>query len=95
MDKEIKKPKNYYLLGLLVSVLINPILGLISIYYSSRIAPNYDSGDYKHALNASRNAKFFSMYVVIIVLIFNIVSSLVSGEAIEAINNGYFAAKNF
>ena len=94
MDNKSKKPKRYYILGYLVTVLISPIFGLISIYYSSRVTPKFKFGNYTGALKASRNAKFYSVYVILIAIVFSVISSLISGEAFEAMNNGYCAAQN-
>jgi len=94
MENKSKKPKRFYILGFIVTVLISPFFGLLSIYYSSLVTPKFKFGDYTGALKASRNAKFYTVYVIFIALVFSVISSLISGEAFEAMNNGYCAAHN-
>lgn len=89
-----KKPKWYYIFGYLVTVIISPILGFISIYYLSHVTAKFKFGDYVGAMKASRNAKFFSVYIILIAIFFSLTYSLILGEAFEAMNNRYYAAKN-
>lgn len=56
------KPKNYLVESILVTIFCCLIFGIIGIVHASKVNAEYNAGNYEAAMEASRNAKKWTMW---------------------------------
>jgi len=64
-----KQPKNYLIESILVTIFCCQPFGIVSIVYASQVNSKYTLGDYDGALQASKNAKKWMIWGLIVGLI--------------------------
>lgn len=93
MKEKPNMPKAYTFWAILTSIAVSLPVGIIGIYYSIRVNSRYQKGDYDGALNASRRAKSFSLYFLILAFLVGMIYSIISGEAVQPMREGFNATQ--
>lgn len=83
------RPKNYLVESILVTILCCLPLGIVGIIFATQVNTKFDAGDYSGAEKASKQAKQFMMWGLIIGLVVMVAYFAFFGTAIfAAINEG-------
>jgi len=83
------RPKNYLVESILVTILCCLPLGIVGIIFATQVNTKFDAGDYTGAEKASKQAKQFMMWGLILGLVVMVAYFAFFGTAIfAAINEG-------
>lgn len=83
------RPKNYLVESILVTILCCLPLGIVGIIFATQVNTKFDAGDYAGAEKASKQAKQFMMWGLILGLVVMVAYFAFFGTAIfAAINEG-------
>ena len=83
------RPKNYLVESILVTILCCLPLGIVGIIFATQVNSKFDAGDYAGAEKASKQAKQFMMWGLILGLVVLVAYFAFFGTAIfAAINEG-------
>ena len=66
MEENQKKPKNYLVESILVTIFCCLIFGIIGIVNAAKVDSEYEAGNYEGALAASKQAKTWTLWGFII-----------------------------
>ena len=66
MEENQKKPKNYLVESILVTIFCCLIFGIIGIVNAAKVNSEYEAGNYEGALAASKQAKTWTLWGFII-----------------------------
>ena len=66
MEENQKKPKNYLVESILVTIFCCLIFGIIGIVNAAKVNSEYEAGKYEGALAASKQAKTWTLWGFII-----------------------------
>lgn len=67
---EQSQPKNYLVEAILITIFCCQPFGIVGIVYASQVNSKYAIGDYEGALQASKKAKNWTIWGLVIGLIF-------------------------
>ena len=82
------KPKNYLVESILVTIFCCLPLGVVGIVFAAQVNSKYDAGDYAGAEQASKQAKQFMMWGLIIGLVVLVAYFALMGTTLfAALNN--------
>ena len=62
MEENQKKPKNYLVESILVTIFCCLIFGIIGIVNAAKVNSEYEAGNYEGALAASKQAKTWTLW---------------------------------
>ena len=86
------KPNNYLVQSILVTLCCCLPLGIVAIIFAAQVDSKWNSGDHAGAVNASENAKKWSMIALILGLIANIgvvILQVLAGIAAQQQGGGF------
>jgi len=78
------RPKNYLVESILVTIFCCLPLGVVGIVFATQVNSKYDTGDYAGAEKASKQAKQFMLWGLIVAVVALIVYFAIFGVAIFA-----------
>jgi hypothetical protein len=89
MEENQKKPKNYLVESILVTIFCCLIFGIIGIVNAAKVNSEYEAGNYEGALAASKQAKTWTLWgfiiglagVVIVLFLYLVMGIAILGSA--------------
>lgn len=81
------KPKNYLVESILVTIFCCLPLGVVGIVFAAQVNSKYDAGDYAGAEQASKQAKQFMMWGLIVGLVVLVAYFAIMGTTLFATFN--------
>jgi len=70
LDSKEKMPDNQIVWSIICTLFFSTILGVISFWYSSKVATYYMDGDYERSKDAAKKAKIWAIVGIVLSIVF-------------------------